>query len=87
MVSNIRNNSGSDRPGFFGGIAQLLRYRTLNHTLPPAATPYVRARAKSQAFRQNRAEPCDFDYFKITKNHASLRVSPFFTADDQGDRA
>ena len=56
--------------------------RQLNHAATPCASPYVRARANSQAFPQNRSEPCDFGYFKYRFFKTRSACYEFFTGDD-----
>jgi hypothetical protein len=53
----------------------------LNHDLQFEGSPYVRGRAKSQAFCPIPPKPCKYDYFNPTKINAFLRLSAFFTGD------
>jgi hypothetical protein len=41
----------------------------------------VQARANSQAFPQNRSEPCDFGYFKCRFSKTRSACYEFFTGD------
>lgn len=75
-LQRLRGTEGGLTPCFF--LAWTCNRR---HHQPMKASPYVRARANTQAFPPNRPVPCDFGYFKCRFSKTRSECYEFFTGD------